>query len=286
MKKPKIALALSGGSALGFAHIGVIEVLEKNGIRPDIIVGTSMGSVIGGAYASGMSINEIKEASLKMSKGKFFDANLFRGGGIFGGKQINKIFQVHYGDKKIEDTKIKFACVGVDMVTAEQVIFKSGSLKDAVRVSMNIPALFSPIISNGRSLVDGGLLNNIPDDIAKEMGADIIIAVDVMTGTYRKQAPKSVQDTIISTMHLMIVHQQKNRKKFADIEIIPYIETEKNIHEMSYEKNKIQQIIDAGTLACEKNIEAIKKLLTKTTLSEKKTVKKVSEKVSEKRKSK
>lgn len=264
MKKSKLALVLSGGSALGFAHIGVIEVLEKNGIRPDIIVGTSMGSVIGGAYASGMNLGEIKDVSIKMSTRKFFDLNLCRGGGLFGGRHINKIFKTHLGDKKIEDTEIKFACVGVDMVTAEQVIFKSGSLRDAIRVSMNIPALFSPIVSKGRSLIDGGVLNNLPDDVAKEMGADIIIAVDVMSGTYRKKAPKRLHDTIISTMHLMIMHQQKNRKKFADIEIVPTIKTEKNIHEMSYNKKKIQQIIQIGADACEEKIEEIKKLVNKS----------------------
>ena len=262
MKKPIIGIALSGGSALGFAHIGVLEELNKNGIFPEVIAGTSMGAIIGGAYAKGISLEDMKTYANKITKSKFVDGNFFKNGGIFKGRYINKLFKDVFGESKIEELDKKFACVACDIIKGEEVVFKEGILRDAVRASMNIPVLFTPINQNGMALVDGGLTNNLPDNIVNEMGADIIIAVNVLEKAYPHFKGKKISNTLLASMQLTNIVMMRNREKFACIELKPEINfLESGIDMMSYKKKKVEKIIEAGRVEAKNRMPEILEII-------------------------
>ena len=221
IERKKVAVVLSGGGAKGMAHIGVLKVLEKAGIPVDIVTGTSMGSIIGGLYAIGYNANaldsmvrvqdwsyvitdkeDLRNQSLSDRKKQntyFFTTGMTIGkkdmnaGGIIKGKNLAELFQqlcTGYTDSLdfSRDLRIPFACVATDIITNDEVDFHSGRLPQAMRASMAIPAAFSPVRIGDKVLVDGGLKNNYPADIAREMGAEVIIGVTV------QGAPKVAED--------------------------------------------------------------------------------------------
>ncbi len=221
VKRKKVGVVLSGGGAKGMAHIGVLKVLEKAGIPVDIVTGTSMGSIIGGLYAIGYNANsldsmvrvqdwsyvitdkeDLRNQSLSDRKKQntyFFTTGMTIGkrdmnaGGIIKGKNLAELFNqlcVGFTDSLdfARDLPIPFACVATDIITNDEVDFHSGRLPQAMRASMAIPAAFSPVRTGDKVLVDGGLKNNYPADIAREMGADVIIGVTV------QGAPKVAED--------------------------------------------------------------------------------------------
>ena len=219
--RKKVAVVLSGGGAKGMAHIGVLKVLEKAGIPVDIITGTSMGSIIGGLYAIGYNANALdsmvrvqdwsyvitdkedlrrqslsdreKQNTYAFSTGLTIGKKDKNAGGLIKGKNLAELFQqlcTGYTDSLdfTHDLRIPFACVATDIIDNSEVDFHSGRLPQAMRASMAIPAAFSPVRISDKVLVDGGLKNNYPADIAREMGADIIIGVTV------QGAPKAADD--------------------------------------------------------------------------------------------
>ena len=220
-ERKKVAVVLSGGGAKGVAHIGVLKVLEKAGIPIDIVTGTSMGSIVGGLYAIGYNANsldsvvrkqdwsyvitdkeDLRNQSLddrRKQNTYFFTTGMTigkrdkQGGGIIKGKNLAELFQhlcSGYTDSLdfSRDLRIPFACVATDIIDNSEVDFHSGRLPQAMRASMSIPAAFAPVRMGDKVLVDGGLKNNYPADIAREMGADIIIGVTV------QGAPKSAEE--------------------------------------------------------------------------------------------
>ena len=229
IRRKRVAIVLSGGGAKGMAHIGVLKVLEKAGIPVDIITGTSMGSIIGGLYSIGYNANALdsmvrkqdwsyvitdKENLRNQSLGDRKKQNTYvyttgitigkrdiNGGGIIRGKNLAELFQqlcTGYTDSLdfTHDLRIPFACVATNIIDNSEVDFHSGRLPQAMRASMSIPAAFAPVRTGDMVLVDGGLKNNYPADIAKEMGADIIIGVTV------QGAPKMAED-IGGTMSIL-----------------------------------------------------------------------------------
>jgi len=211
-ERPKIGLVLSGGGARGFAHIGVLKVLEENDVPIDYIVGTSMGSIIGGLYAIGLTPEEIEHGVRGIAWDKVFDDfanrdhksfrrkqddydffNLQRVGitdnglqirpGLIEGQQIElALDRLAYPGFHIEDydkLRIPFRAIATDIATGEPFVIKDGNIARAMRASMSIPGALPPITIDGTLLVDGGIANNVPIDIVREMGADIVIVVDV-----------------------------------------------------------------------------------------------------------
>ena len=175
-RKGVVALCLGGGGARGFAHIGAIKAFEEAGIDFDFVVGTSVGALVGALYAGGVSADDMmkKGASLEMKdlkKGLFFQPD--------DSNKIGKIVTDILGDADIKSLKKPFACVAVDLVTGKQVIMDSGKVGKAVSASATVPLFFKPLIDGERHLVDGGLLNNIPADVCRMMGADYVVTVDV-----------------------------------------------------------------------------------------------------------
>ena len=175
----KVGLALGGGTALGFSHIGVLESLEKNKIKIDYLSGTSMGAVVAALYASGMSIRDMKEITMTTRWENLVDFKL-PDRGILSGDKIETFLRVLLKNKKFKDLNIPLAIVATDIYNGEKIIFKKGDVASAVRASISLPNIFVPFEYNNRVLIDGGIVDPIPVDIAKDMGADIVIATDVL----------------------------------------------------------------------------------------------------------
>lgn len=199
-RKPVLALALGSGSARGWAHIGVIRALEQAGIRPDIICGTSIGALVGAAYGAGeFDRFESWIRSLKMRDViSLLDVSLTSG--MLKGERLMAFFQRHFVDCPIEALKLPFAAVSTDLHTGQEVWLKEGSTIDAVRASIALPGLFSPVWRNERLLVDGGLVNPVPVSLARAMGADVVVAVDLNTDILGRHLAAPVQQKVRSSV--------------------------------------------------------------------------------------
>ena len=252
-QRPKIGLALSGGGARGFAHIGVLEWLERNRIPVDYLAGTSMGGLIGALYAMGMTPDEMRAFAATINWDKVlegppaYDELSFRRKedrraypttielgakrglsvpvGINPGHQINLVFDrltLPYSTiKSFDELPIPFRCVATDMVAAEPVVLKDGSLAEALRATMAIPGVFTPVEVDGRVLADGGLLNNIPVDVVKAMGADIVIAVNVGTPLGKREDIDSLTGMLSQVIGVATIGNDRRSLKLADYVITP-----------------------------------------------------------------
>jgi NTE family protein len=181
---PKIGLALGGGAARGWAHLGVIEALEAAGLRFHAIAGTSIGSVIGAAQAGGKR-QALRTAALALDWKdilyRFVEVRLHRSG-LLDGAKIAAFLRPHLAATRIEDLPLPFACVATDLLQGEAVVLDRGDLLHAVRCSISIPGLFTPVLHEGRVVVDGGVVNPVPVDVARRLGADFVLAVDINHG--------------------------------------------------------------------------------------------------------
>jgi len=254
----KVALVLSGGGSLGFAHVGVLKCLEENGIKPDIITGTSAGALIGGAYAMGMSIQEIEAKILKFNKSQIMDLKFvpFLGDSVLTSKKIDKYLKNVFGDFKIQDSKIKFVATAVDIDKGKLKYFKSGLLWQAIRASISVPGVFAPFKLGDSKYIDGGVMDNLPTTIAKELGADVIIAINVINYDQIKLEPKT------------IVHVLTNAISLAQKEIIRIktkadmlINLKLNINDMlAFKKEDSIAVMQEGYSQTKKKIKNIIKL--------------------------
>jgi len=176
----KIGLALGSGSARGWAHIGVINALTEAGIDVDYVAGTSVGAVVGAVYASGR-IDSFKDVVLQLDWKKiaFFLDVVFPKSGLIDGNRIAEFIRSHVGEKNIENLSLPFCAVSTDLANGNEVVFQDGDIIEAVRASISVPGVFTPVRGKGSILVDGGLVNPVPVSVVREMGADLVIAVDL-----------------------------------------------------------------------------------------------------------
>ncbi len=181
---PRVGLALSGGGARGLAHIGVLKVLEQEGIPIHFLAGTSAGGLVGAAYAAGLSPRELEEEALRLSNPRqligLLDRSLPRRG-LLAGQKVREYLAHRIGEVTFDQLRIPLAVVAVDLLEGEKVVLNEGSVLEAVRATIALPGLFTPVERDGQLLVDGGLLDNLPADVVRRMGADVVIAVDVST---------------------------------------------------------------------------------------------------------
>ncbi|MDO9622166.1 MAG: patatin-like phospholipase family protein [Moraxellaceae bacterium] len=177
-REPVIALALGGGGAKGFAHIGVVKVLESHGIKAQIVTGTSAGSFVGALYASGLTPFELQAIALNLREAEIRDLTFSREGFLLG-QRLQDYVNGIVGNRPMQDFPKRFAAVATEMETGRKVVFNRGNAGQAVRASCSIPNVFVPVTIAGKRYVDGGLVSPIPVETAKDMGADIIIAVDI-----------------------------------------------------------------------------------------------------------
>ena len=205
--RKRIALALGSGSARGLAHIGVLKVLNENQIPIHAIAGTSMGAFIGALYAAGLSVEQIEEIACNVDwrlTAKMFMPSLPRSGFVEG-TRIKKFIRNIVGDLNIDDCIIPFASVAADIITGQEMVIQSGSLTEAVRASISIPMIFTPVKFQNHFLVDGGIVNPVPTNVAKKMGADIVIAVNVNPSMYQRNKSIGLKD------------EQKKQRKIFDV---------------------------------------------------------------------
>ena len=258
----KFALVLGGGASKGFAHIGILQVLEENGIRPDLIVGTSMGAIVGGVYASGLEIKKIVEISTTFSMKKISDISLismFRRGTMMRGQKIESYIHDLIGDVDHKDLKIPFVAVATELSTGKQHNLNTGLVWKNVLASSAMPGVFPNVEIDGKYLCDGGIKDNIPVDVARrQMSKAIIMSVDVI-GDYSKQYETGGLKlmTGILNMSTLYMSQLKDTSQ-ADINIKI---TQPNVKQMDYNPEKAKIAIENGRKAMKKNLNKLKMLL-------------------------
>jgi len=232
LSRKRIGLALGSGGARGLAHIGVLKVLEREKIPIDLIVGCSMGSLIGGLYASGMSAYTLEEIALNISwkqTAKIFTPTISKAG-LVDGDRIEKLLETFIGKKGFSKLRIPFATVATDIENGKEVIIKTGKVSRAIRASCSIPGIFTPLKYGKRYLVDGGLVDPVPVDVARKHGADIVIGVNVIPEVNYKQKDSSVvKFDIFKSKNERTLNKRKITSKIVNTRITKFIEEKINV---------------------------------------------------------
>ncbi|MHB8758404.1 MAG: patatin-like phospholipase family protein [Bacillota bacterium] len=220
----KVGLALGGGAARGLAHLGVLSVLEERGIPVDYVAGTSAGSVVGALYTAGLSLRDIRLASEKVRWHHLLRLTVPREG-IVAARGLEEYLDRLIGGRTFDQLAIPFAAVCVDVISGEVVAVREGNVARAVRASCAIPGIFSPVKRDGRLLVDGGLLNNLPSDVVREMGADVVIAVDVNGDPPSARVPAGIVQILMRSIEIMQRAGHESQKVVADLLIRPRLDS-------------------------------------------------------------
>lgn len=219
----RIGLALGGGAAKGFAHIGVIKMLEANGIQPAVVSGTSAGSVVGALYASGMDAFQMQKQAFGLDEAQIRDVSLFSGGVVKGQKLQDYVNQL-VGQRPLERMKKPLAVVSTQLETGERTVFVRGNTGQAVRASSSIPGVFEPVTIGQMHYVDGGVVSPVPVDAARQLGADFVIAVDISTKPNGKN-PGSLLGNVNQSITIMGQKLGQQELARADIVIRPNVGT-------------------------------------------------------------
>ena len=256
-RSPKVGLALSGGGARGAAHIGVLKALEKTGIRVDYIAGTSFGALIGGFYALGYSPERIEEIFASQNWNDLFsdspdrrlspliqrknfrylgeltirEFNVELPAGLWGGQKLTEVLNYYTTTQEMLDSgydydrlRIPFRAVATDLLSGKQYIFRRGPMAEAMRASIAIPMMFTPVEKDDMLLADGGLANNLPADVVREMGAEVVIAVDVTSSLLKKEEVRTFFDVMEQTLSIQMKQSLDRNLKFADAVLKPELE--------------------------------------------------------------
>jgi NTE family protein len=254
-KEPKIALVLGGGSAKGFAHVGVIRVLEQEKIPIHMIVGTSVGSLIGGIYAARPDSFQLEWTAFKIDRNDILDFSIVSKMGPVQGVRLEEFVEQNVKARKVEETKIPFVPVATDLNTGETVTLDKGPMAKAIRASSSIPGIFPPVTFGSRTLVDGGVTDNVPCDIAKAKGADIIIAVNLQKDVKNDQID-SIVDVIGQSISIMMRESSKAKMACADVIIEPEAKGI-GMFDFARKKQLMEEGIKAAKLAMPKIREAL-----------------------------
>lgn len=252
---PVIAIALGGGATRGFAHVGVLNALQRNGITPDIVVGTSAGAVVGVLYAGGIRGRQLDNVALQLQRDQIVDWTL-SGRGFIRGELLQQYVNNYLDNRPIEQLQTVFAATATELAKGELVVFTRGNAGAAVRASSSIPGLVSPVTIDGHDYVDGGLVSKVPARVARQLGADIVIAVDV-------SRPPSEHEPLDSTFTVMqqalaIMSQAVVAQDLPQADVL--IQPELGVMSMN-DFDMRQKAIDAGEKAALAVMDKIKKLI-------------------------
>ncbi|NPV43093.1 MAG: patatin-like phospholipase family protein [Firmicutes bacterium] len=253
--EPKLGLALGGGAAKGYAHIGVLKVLEKEKIPISFIAGTSIGGLIGALYAAGLNADMLEKLALNIKREQWIDLTIPRRG-LIAGKKIEGIIRLLTKNKTFDQLNIPLAVTATDLKKGEEVVIKEGNVARAVRATISIPGIFNPVVTEDKILVDGGVLNKVPVDLVREMGADYVIAVDL--GSESMSKIRSIYDIIIQTFDVMGREILKNKITGADVVVRPKLG-----HISLSQFNQAEECIKEGMRAALEVVPEIMKLLNK-----------------------
>ncbi|MEA1963070.1 MAG: patatin-like phospholipase family protein [Patescibacteria group bacterium] len=265
-KKIKIGLALGSGGAKGLAHIGVIKVLVENNIPIDFIAGSSIGALVGTYYAIYKDIEKLEKVALGSNWRtalSLLDPTL--SGGFVKGTKVEDLIKNWFNGFGFDDLKIPLTVVATDLISGQEVDIVSGNLTKSVRASLSVPLIFQPIKHNGCLLADGGLSNPLPDDVARKMGADIVIAVNLDNKFFENNLDEdnlSISKTGVRTLNIIRYHFARNCSRSGDVVIEPEV---KEVGLVGWNKffngRQSEEIIKAGEEAANKHLFKIKKLI-------------------------
>ena len=217
-RAPRLGLALGGGAARGFAHVGVIQVLEQNGIRPDLVAGTSAGSLVAALYASGMNGVELERAALSMEEATLTDWTLpINGRGVLKGDALARYVRQAVNGRLIEQMAMPLGILATDLGSGQGTLFRRGDAALAVRASSAVPGVFTPVAIGGREFVDGGLVAPVPVSQARAMGAEVVLAVDISADPEGNNANGMLQVLLQTTA---IMGQSINRHELKGAEVV------------------------------------------------------------------
>jgi NTE family protein len=256
-KRPVVALALGSGGNRGFAHVGVIKVLEENNIPVDIVVGTSAGSVVGALYAGGYHADKLEQMAFDLNQSELDDYELTAAGYIRG-ERLQDFINQALQNRSIEHLDKPFAAMATELVSGRAVAFNQGNTGMAVRASSSIPGVFQPVLINGLEYVDGGLTNPVPVNIAQKMGADIVIAVDVSRQPQNHPKTSNVIRILLQSVSIMRQKIIDNEITAAQVVIRPQIGLTPDLNPESK-----QSLIMAGEDAANAALPAIRYWLKK-----------------------
>jgi NTE family protein len=254
-KRPLVGLALGGGMARGCAHIGVLRELEKHDIPIDLIAGTSVGSLIGGAYAAGLSPDQIEKMALTITWNDLGRVTISKLG-FYNSERTEEYIRKHFPVTEFEKARLPFGAVATDIQTGKMVIFTEGSLPLAIRASCAMPIFYTPVVVNGRMMVDGGLVGHIPASVARLMGADLVIAIDVNSQHLPIPPPTHLFSVMSQALSVMGRTAVQYLYADADIVIRPQIEQVR-----PDDLSKAAEMITAGEEAARRVIDKIKRSL-------------------------
>jgi NTE family protein len=248
--EPRIALVLGGGAARGFAHVGVIRVLEQEKVPVDLVVGTSVGSLIGAIYASNRDSFELEWTAFQLEREDLFDfgiMNAVMGMGYAKGEKLEAFVRSKVKQETIEQLAIPFAAVATDLNWGTAVVMDRGSIAKAVRASSAIPGVFEPVQHLGKLLVDGGVVDNIPIDVARAKGADLVVAVDISENVGNTNI-RNVLDVMLQAANIMFEVNVQRLKKDADVLVAPAVGDVSTL-DFSQKKRCMQAGMDAARKA-------------------------------------
>jgi NTE family protein len=218
LRAPRLGLALGGGAARGFAHVGVIQVLEENGIRPDLLTGTSAGSLVAALYASGKTPTELERVAMSMDEVTLTDWALpILGRGLLRGDALARYVSQAVDGRTIENMALPLGVLATDLATGQGVLFRRGDVAQAVRASSAVPGLFAPVGIAGREYVDGGLVAPVPVQQARDMGAEVVLAVDISSAPEGSLAVGNIR-VLLQTFAIM--GQSINRHELAAADVV------------------------------------------------------------------
>ncbi|PVZ90279.1 alpha/beta hydrolase [Serratia sp. S1B] len=253
--RPIVALVLGSGGARGYAHIGAIQVLEEHGIHPDFIVGTSAGSIVGALYASGKTPEQIKDIALNMKVQDVREITL-RKNGFLDGSKVEDFINDQIGNLPLEKMRIPLFVVATELKEGKKVIFNYGNTGQAVRASSSIPSMFIPTKIQNKEYVDGGLVSPVPVDVARQLGADIVIAVDILA---QPQYTETTNMWGLFNQNINIMQQQLSRVELshADVIIQPDLREKAHIFDVT-ERDRTRL---AGVYATQAKLEDIQQAI-------------------------
>lgn len=242
-KRKKLGLALGGGAARGLAHIGVLKVLDEERIPVSCVAGSSAGSLIGVLYCYGYGWREIRDLAREIDWTDLVTMTLPRMGLVNAQKLEGMVRRLIKG-KRIEDLRIPFRAVAVDIARAEEVVLQEGPAARAVRASSSIPGIFEPTPWEGRLLVDGGIMNNVPADVARRMGADVVVGVNLSADLKKEKPPENLLDVVLYSLYIMIHGVAQEGLGKADLIVAP------DLRGFGYHNlNRLDEMIDRGERA-------------------------------------
>lgn len=254
MTRPTIGLALGSGGLRGLAHIGVLTVLEREGLPVNFIAGCSIGSLVGSLYAAGLDSETLLKLAKSLKRRHWIDFVIPRIGLVAGSRTLETL-RLLTQRKRFDELAVDLAVVATDLTTGEEVIFREGEVAEAVRASISVPGVFAPYSYGGRLLVDGAVVNPTPMDVARRMGADIVIAVDLVPDG-NTAAITNIFDVIIQSIDIVEKQLFKQREHYCDLLVRPDVG---HISPSSF--TSIDECVGLGIKAMEESLPELNRLL-------------------------